>query len=68
VADKLALFADRFRARADVYAVRWENTRTGTAGWMPAVAGGLRAWISDTRLHHGMSRANLLAPGHPLDR
>jgi hypothetical protein len=32
VADKLALFADRFRARADVYAVRWENTRTGTAG------------------------------------
>jgi hypothetical protein len=21
-------------------AVRWENSRTGTAGWMPAVAGG----------------------------
>jgi superfamily II DNA or RNA helicase len=42
VADKLALFADRFRARADVYAVRWENTRTGAAGWMPAVAGGWR--------------------------
>lgn len=42
VADKLALFADRFRARADVYAVRWENTRIGTAGWMPAVAGGWR--------------------------
>jgi hypothetical protein len=36
VADKPALFADRFRARADVYAVRWENTRTGAAGWMPA--------------------------------
>src|SRR4051812_36656390 len=28
-ADKLALFADRFRARVDVYAVRWENARTG---------------------------------------
>ena len=42
VGDKLALFADRFRARADVYAVRWENTRTGAAGWMPAVAGGWR--------------------------
>ncbi|MGR6320691.1 DEAD/DEAH box helicase family protein [Micromonospora soli] len=42
VADKLALFADRFRARVDVYAVRWENTRTGAAGWMPAVAGGWR--------------------------
>ncbi|MFE9958919.1 DEAD/DEAH box helicase family protein [Micromonospora sp. NPDC005299] len=42
VADKLALFADRFRARVDVYAVRWENARTGAAGWMPAVAGGWR--------------------------
>lgn len=42
VADKLALYADRFRARADVYAVRWENNRTGTSGWMPAVAGGWR--------------------------
>lgn len=42
VADKLALYADRFRARADVYAVRWENARTGASGWMPAVAGGWR--------------------------
>jgi hypothetical protein len=42
VADKLALFTDRFQARTDVYAVRWENTRTGAAGWMPAVAGGWR--------------------------
>ena len=41
-ADKLALYADRFRARPDVYAVRWENTRTGASGWMPAVAGGWR--------------------------
>ncbi|MFE9694244.1 DEAD/DEAH box helicase family protein [Micromonospora sp. NPDC005806] len=40
--DKLALFADRLRARADVYAVRWDNARTGAAGWMPAVAGGWR--------------------------
>ncbi|WP_245714620.1 TOTE conflict system archaeo-eukaryotic primase domain-containing protein [Micromonospora inyonensis] len=40
--DNLALFADRFRARADVYAVRWDNARTGAAGWMPAVAGGWR--------------------------
>lgn len=42
VEHKLALYADRFRARADVYATRWENTRTGSAGWMPAVAGGWR--------------------------
>jgi superfamily II DNA or RNA helicase len=40
VEDKLALYTDRFRARADVYAVRWDNARTGASGWMPAVAGG----------------------------
>jgi superfamily II DNA or RNA helicase len=42
VRDKLALFADRFRARVDVYAVRWEKSRTSAAGWTPAVAGGWR--------------------------
>jgi hypothetical protein len=41
-ADKLALYRSLFRARADVYAVRWENPRAGKAGWMPAVAGGWR--------------------------
>lgn len=40
--DKLVLYADRFRARTDVHAVRWENHRTGQAGWKPAVAGGWR--------------------------
>ena len=39
---KLALYADRFRARTDVYALRWGNARTGGSGWMPAVAGGWR--------------------------
>ena len=42
VADKLALYAQLFSARTDVYAVRWENARTGASGWMPAVAGGWR--------------------------
>jgi len=42
VADKLALFTDLFRARTDVYALRWENTRSGASGWSPAVAGGWR--------------------------
>jgi hypothetical protein len=28
VQDKLALYTDRFRARKDVYAVRWDNART----------------------------------------
>lgn len=40
--DKLALYVDRFQARIDVHAVRWENARTGASGWMPAVAGGWR--------------------------
>lgn len=40
--DKLAFYADLFGARRDVYAVRWENRRAGTSGWMPAVAGGWR--------------------------
>ena len=42
VTDKLVLYTDRFRARTDVYAVRWDNARTGASGWMPAVAGGWR--------------------------
>ncbi len=42
VQNKLALFTDRFRARTDVYALRWANGRTGVSGWMPAVAGGWR--------------------------
>ncbi len=39
---KVALFADLFAARRDVYAVRWENRRSGKTGWVPAVAGGWR--------------------------
>jgi hypothetical protein len=40
--EKVSFFAALFGARTDVYAVRWENARTGRAGWMPAVAGGWR--------------------------
>lgn len=39
---KVRLFQDLFRARRDVYAVRWENLRDGRSGWVPAVAGGWR--------------------------
>ena len=39
---KVAFFAALFGARTDVYAVRWENARTGRSGWMPAVVGGWR--------------------------
>ena len=35
---KLALFGALFAARTDIYAVRWENTRTGRGGWLPSRA------------------------------
>ena len=38
--DKVALFRALFRGRDDVYALRWENSRTGKSGWSPAVRGG----------------------------
>jgi hypothetical protein len=42
VPEKLAFYANLFRGRRDAYAKRWENSRLGTAGWSPAVAGGWR--------------------------
>src|SRR5665647_2300866 len=51
-ADKLALYRSLFRARADVYAVRWENPRAGTAGWVPAVAGGWRKGMDRSSATH----------------
>src|SRR5581483_4800743 len=40
--EKVALVRRLFRGREDVYAVRWENARTGKSGYVPAVAGGWR--------------------------
>ena len=39
---KVAFYAALFGARRDVYAIRWENARSGKSGWMPAVEGGWR--------------------------
>jgi superfamily II DNA or RNA helicase len=39
---KVGFFAALFRARRDVYALRWENERSGKSGWVPAVEGGWR--------------------------
>jgi hypothetical protein len=39
---KVALFRSLFVGRDDVHALRWENERTGKAGWGPAVRGGWR--------------------------
>jgi hypothetical protein len=40
--DKVRFFRTLFAARKDVYAIRWENARTGRSGWSPAVEGGWR--------------------------
>ncbi|HEX2301063.1 MAG TPA: hypothetical protein VHH34_21570, partial [Pseudonocardiaceae bacterium] len=42
---KVDFFAALFAARPDIYAVRWENARTGKAGWLPAVRGGWRKGV-----------------------
>jgi hypothetical protein len=44
-AEKVAFFRALFAARTDVYAIRWENARSGKSGWMPAVRGGWRKGI-----------------------
>jgi len=37
-ADKIALFRALFRGREDVFPTRWENAKTGRAGYAPACA------------------------------
>jgi superfamily II DNA or RNA helicase len=39
-AEKVALIRGLFRGREDVFALRWENLRTGKSGYVPATAGG----------------------------
>lgn len=42
---KVAFYANMFRARHDVYAIRWDNAHSGKGGWMPAVHGGFRKGV-----------------------
>jgi hypothetical protein len=44
--DKIGLFRSLFAGRDDVYAVRWQNDRSGKSGWSPAVVGG---WANSRR-------------------
>jgi hypothetical protein len=44
-AEKVSFFGALFAARADIYAVRFENHRTGRAGWVPATRGGFRKGV-----------------------
>jgi hypothetical protein len=39
---KVAFYGALFAARSDVYAIRYDNPRTGKGGWVPAVRGGWR--------------------------
>lgn len=45
-AEKIALFRALFSGRDDVFALRWQNDRTGKSGWSPAVVGG---WANSKR-------------------
>ena len=57
----MALFGAMFAARTDVYAVRWENARTGKAGWLPAVRGGWRKGVPHAEREYLPLTAELLA-------
>jgi superfamily II DNA or RNA helicase len=43
--EKVAFFGALFGARTDVYAVPYDNRRTGKSGWVPATAGGFRKGV-----------------------
>jgi hypothetical protein len=60
-AEKVAFFGALFAARTDIYAVRWENARTGSAGWLPAVRGGWRRGVPHAEREHLPLTAEVLA-------
>lgn len=43
--EKVAFFGALFAARTDLYAVRYDNRRTGKSGWLPAMRGGFRKGV-----------------------
>jgi len=66
---KVDFFGQLFAARTDIYAVRWENARTGKAGWLPAVRGGWRKGVRHedrnyTPLTREVLRAHLSGETH----
>jgi superfamily II DNA or RNA helicase len=50
--EKVTFYGSLFRARSDVYAVRWDSDRTGRGGWMPAVQGGFRKSVRPVDRRH----------------
>jgi superfamily II DNA or RNA helicase len=66
---KVAFFAALFGTRTDIYATRWENTRAGKAGWLPAVRGGWRKGVRHEDRHYlplttDVLRAHLTGEAH----
>lgn len=51
-AEKVSFFMGLFRGRTDKHAVRWENPRLGTKGWVPHVAGGWRKGMTSSTARH----------------
>ena len=45
-AEKIGMYRALFCGRDDVFALRWQNDRTGKSGWSPAVVGG---WVNSKR-------------------
>ena len=58
---KVAFYAALFGARRDIYAIRWENARRGTSGWVPAVQGGWRKGRTVGEQHYLPLTADVLA-------
>jgi superfamily II DNA or RNA helicase len=58
---KVAFFGALFAARADIYAVRYENRRAGRAGWVPAVRGGWRKGVPHAERDYLPLTAEVLA-------
>ena len=57
----MAFFGALFAARTDIYAIRWENARTGQAGWLPAVRGGWRKGVPHAERDYLPLTAEVLA-------
>lgn len=62
---KVAFFGALFAARTDLYAVRWENARTGQKGWLPAVRGGWRKGVPHAERDYLPLTAGVLSAHHP---
>jgi superfamily II DNA or RNA helicase len=58
---KVAFFGALFAARTDVYAVRYDNQRTGRAGWVPATRGGFRKGVPHGQRDYLPLTADVLA-------